>query len=229
MPCVRHLIVCEGESEYAYLRRLQSFLDAQPLPDGASLTPIIFIGPRQAVAKTGAFGKIKGAFSKIRGENERAPSIQIWADFDLYHRNYRGCAKAYAKKPEGIPDFHFSFHNFEDFLALHLSGAQLAEWLRYGNATGRNHFTSPLHARDYLPEMQRIIPDYQKGTLSPDFISWASLQNLKANLHHQPSSNPHNLQGIRSFAAFLIEQIEQAYPGRLSPVSVAAATPPSSP
>ena len=91
MPCVRHLIVCEGESEYAYLRRLQSFLDAQPLPDGASLTPIIFIGPRQAVAKTGAFGKIKGAFSKIRGENERAPSIQIWADFDLYHRNYQHC------------------------------------------------------------------------------------------------------------------------------------------
>ena len=229
MPCVRHIIVCEGESEHAYLQRLQSFLDAQPLPDGTFETPIRFIGPTQAVAKTGAFGKIKGTFSKTRKENKKAPSIQIWADFDLYHRNDRDCAGEYAAKTSGIPDFLFSFHNFEDFLALHWRGAQLAEWLRYGSSAGRNHFAAPLHADDYLPEIRRLFPDYQKGALSPDFISWASLQNLKTNLHHQPSSNPHNLQGIRSFAAFLIEQIEQAYPDKLSSVSVAVATPPSSP
>jgi hypothetical protein len=223
MPCDRRIIiiviVCEGESERAYLQRLQSFLQPQT-PDPVPLRFVV-----GEVANKGTFGILKSAFNKTRRDNKKS-SIQIWADFDLYHRNDHRCADNYAAKTAGIPDFLFSFHNFEDFLALHLSGAQLAEWLRYGNATGRNHFTSPLHARDYLPEMQRIIPDYQKGTLSPDFISWASLQNLKANLHHQPSSNPHNLQGIRSFAQFLIEQIELAYPGSLSPVSVS--TPPSS-
>jgi hypothetical protein len=229
MPCVRHLIVCEGESEHAYLQRLQSFLDAQPLPDGTFETPIRFIGPMQAVAKTGAFGKLKGAFNKTRKANKTAPSIQIWADFDLYQRNDCGCADEYAAKTSGIPDFLFSFHNFEDFLALHSSGSQLAEWLRYGSPAGRNHFAAPLHSKNYEPEIERIFPGYRKGTLSPDFISWASLQNLKANLHHQPSSNPRNLQGIRSFAEFLIDQIEQAYPDKLSPASVSAAAPQSSP
>ena len=222
MPCVRHLIVCEGDSEYAYLQRLQSFLEPQT-PD----LRLVFSASSE-IAGNGTFGVVKSAFNRTR-RNQRCASIQIWIDFDLYHRNERGCAKAYAKKPEGIPDFHFSFHNFEDFLALHWSGEQFAAWLRYGSPAGRNHFAAPLHARDYVPEIKRIFPDYQKGALSPDFISWASLQNLKANLHLQPSSNPHNLQGIRSFAAFLIDQIEHAYPGKLSPASVSAATPPSSP
>lgn len=227
MPCVRHIIVCEGESERAYLQRLQSFLDAQPLPDGTFEPPIRFIVG--AVANKGTFGVLEGAFKKVRKANKTARSIEIWTDFDLYHRNDHGCSNNYAAKTAGIPDFLFSFHNFEDFFALHWSGAQLADWLRYGSPERKNHFTAPLHARDYLPEMQRIFPDYQKGTLSPDFISWESLQNLKANLGCQPSSNPHNLQGIRSFARFLIEQIELAYPGKLSPASVSAATPPSSP
>lgn len=226
MPCVRHIIVCEGESEHAYLQRLQSFLDAQPLPDDTFETPIRFIGPMQAVAKTGAFGKSKSAFNKIRKANKTASSIQIWADFDLYHRNDLCCADEYAAKTAGIPDFLFSFHNFEDFLALHWSGAQLEEWLRYGSVMGRNHFAAPLHARDYEPEIQRIFPGYRKGELSPDFISWASLGNLKQNLKHEPSSNPHNLHDIRSFAKFLIAEIERAYPGKLSSASVSAATSP---
>ena len=170
MPCVRHIIVCEGESEYAYLQRLGSFLNAQPLPDGTFETPIRFIGPTRAVAKTGSFRTIKRAFNKTRKENKRAPSIQIWADFDLYHRNDRDCAGGYAAKTSGIPDFLFSFHNFEDFLALHWSGAQLAEWLRYGSPAGRNHFAAPLHSKNYEPEIERIFPGYRKGTLSPDFI-----------------------------------------------------------
>lgn len=223
MPSVRHIIVCEGESEHAYLQRLQSFLEPQT-PD----LPLVFSVPRSGIAGNGTFGVVKSAFNKTRRDNEKS-SIQVWVDFDLYHRNDRDCAGEYAAKTSGIPDFLFSFHNFEDFLALHWSGAQLAEWLRYGSSAGRNHFAAPLHADDYLPEIRRLFPDYQKGALSPDFISWASLQNLKANLHHQPSSNPHNLQGIRSFAAFLIQQIEQAYPGKLSPASVSAAAPPSSP
>jgi hypothetical protein len=38
---------------------------------------------------------------------------------------------------------------------------------------------------------------------------------LKRNKSQQPSTNPHNLQGIRSFADFIIAEIERAYPGSL--------------
>lgn len=216
MPCVRHIIVCEGESEHAYLQRLQSFLDAQPIPGGAFEAPLRFISKDEAIAQGGSFAKLDKTFRRLRKENKTARSLQIWADFDLYHRNEKDCADLYAEKPKGIPDFLFSFHNFEDFFALHHCGDQLAEWLRYGSLEGQGHFTTPLHSDKYVPEIERIFPGYGKGDVHPDFISWASLKNLKANLGHQPSaSNPHSLSGICSFAGFLIEQLERAYPGAL--------------
>lgn len=215
MPTTRHIIVCEGESEWAYLQRLQGFLDDQPLEQGAFEPPLRFIVPERVIVKAGSFGKVKSRYNKMRKENKNT-SIQIWADFDLYHRNDLQCADNYAAKTAGIPDFFFSFHNFEDFFALHFDGQALAEWLQFGSTAGLRHFTTPLHANGYLPEIKRIFPDYAKGHLPPDFVSWPSLRNLKANLAHQPSwSNPHQLQGIRSFAEFLIQQLEQAYPGHL--------------
>jgi hypothetical protein len=221
MPVTRHIIVCEGESEWTYLQRLQSFLDREGVPPGAFETPLRFIGPEHAMAKNGTFGKLVGTFKKKRTEN-RGRSIQVWADFDLYHRNDVRCAEQYAAKTDGIPDFLFSFHNFEDFFALHFDGEPLAEWLRFGGTSGLRHFTTPLHSDGYLPEIKRIFPGYAKGGLPADFVAWASLRNLKANLGHQPSgSNPHNLQGIRSFAEFLTREIERAYPGKLDPPPVA--------
>lgn len=218
MPCIRHIIVCEGESECAYLQRLQGFLDQRPLAEGTFEPPLQFIVPERVIVKNGAFGKMKSRYNKTRRENKKAPSIQIWADFDLYHRNDLRCAEHYAAKTAGIPDFHFSFHNFEDFFALHSDGQQLAEWLQFGGAAGLRHFTTPLHSDGYLREIKRIFPGYAKGGLPADFVSWASLRNLKANLGHQPSgSNPHNLQAIRSFAEFLIREIEHAYPNALQP------------
>ena len=215
MPVTRHLIVCEGESEWAYLQRLQSFLDREGVPPGAFETPLRFIGPEHAKAKTGSFGKIKSAYNQTRKANKKARSIQIWADFDLYHRNDKHCAEHYAVKTAGIPDFLFSFHNFEDFFALHSDGDALAEWLQFGGQSGLRHFTTPLHSDGYLREIKRIFPGYRKNVLPADFVNWGSLRNLKANLGHQPMSNPQSLQGVRSFAAFLIDQLERAYPGAL--------------
>ncbi|MBE2203057.1 MAG: hypothetical protein IAE94_01780 [Chthoniobacterales bacterium] len=229
MPCTRHIIVCEGESEHAYLQRLQSFLDSQPLPPDTFEAPLRFIGPMHAVAKTGSFGKIKSAYNRTRTDNRKIPSIQVWADFDLYHRNDYHCADNYAAKTAGIPDFLFSFHNFEDFFALHFDGAPLAEWLKFGGPGGLRHFITPLHSEGYLPEIKRIFPGYGKGSLPADFVSWESLRNVKANLGHQPATNPHNLQGIRSFAEFLIHEIERFYPGSLNPVAVPPAPAPAPP
>jgi hypothetical protein len=174
--------------------------------------PLRFIVPERVIAKSGAFGRLKSRYNKTRKDNARTRSIQIWADFDLYHRNDKRCAELYAAKTAGIPDFLFSFHNFEDFFALHWNGQCLDEWLRFG---GRGHFATPLHAAGYLPEIKRIFPGYSKGDLPADFITWLSLKNLKANLAHQPTCNPHNLQGILGFADFLIREVDRAYPGAL--------------
>jgi len=214
MPATRHHIVCEGESEWTYLKRLQGFLDDLELPPGTFETPLQFIVPERQIVKNGSFGKIKSRYNKTRKENKNA-AIHIWADFDLYHRNDKHCAEHYSTKTDGIPDFLFSFHNFEDFFALHFDGLTLTEWLSFGGSAGFRHFITPLHSDGYLPEIKRIFPGYGKGGLPANFVSWASLKNLKANLGHQPKSNPHNLNGIRSFAEFLIGEIEHAYPGKL--------------
>ena len=212
MPCTRHIIVCEGESEWAYFQRLQSFLDQQPLANGVFETPLRFIVPQRVIVKNGNFGHLQNRYRRERQANRNA-SIQIWTDFDLYHRNDNHCAELYTRKPNGIPNFLFSFHNFEDFFALHFDDAHFQQWLDFGN---RGHFTSPLHSVGYLPEIRMIFPDYNKGTLPADFITWNSLQNLKRNRNHQPSSNPHNLQGIRAFVDFVLGEIEAAYPDSLT-------------
>lgn len=211
MPSTRHLIVCEGKSERTYLQRLQSFLDQQEVQGSGFETPLRFIAPKRVIVKTGTFGKLKSRFNQARKENRRS-SIQIWADFDLYHRNDKKCAELYAKKTAGIPDFLFSYHNFEDFFALHWDAPFLDDWIRFGN---EGHFNSPLHAEGYLPEIKRIFPGYSKASLAPDFITWDALKNVKRNRSHQPKSNPHNLQGLGSFADFLISEIERAFPGSL--------------
>ena len=212
MPCTRHIIVCEGESEWAYLQRLQSFLEKQPSADGEFEPALRFIVPERVIVKNGTFGKLKSRYNQTRSDNKRA-SIKIWADFDLYHRNDKSCADNYSRKTAGIPDFHFSFHNFEDFFALHWDGEPFQQWLQFGQC---GHFATPLHSDAYLPEIKQIFPDYGKGELPPDFITWESLKNLKQNKSQQPSTNPHNLQGIRSFADFLIAEIERAYPDSLA-------------
>jgi hypothetical protein len=213
MACTRHIIVCEGESEWTYLQRLQGFLDQQPLADGAFEPPLLLIAPMQAIAKGGKFSTLKNQYSATRIGNRRS-SILIWADFDLYHRNDNRCADDYARKTAGIPDFLFSYHNFEDFYALHADGDRFQDWLRFG---AEGHFATPLHSAGYLPEIRRIFPGYGKGDLPADFISWDSLRNLKRNKCHHPRSNPHHLQGLGCFADFLIGEIERAYPGALNP------------
>ena len=65
MPTVRHIIVCEGESEWAYLQRLQGFLEDQEVPAGTFESPLHFIGPVSAIAKNGSFGKIKADYLRI--------------------------------------------------------------------------------------------------------------------------------------------------------------------
>jgi len=210
MPSTRHLIICEGESERAYHQRLQAFLDQQPLPSGSFEPPLRIFAPPTAVAQSGKFSALKRCYSDVRRENKKI-TIRIWADFDLYLRNDHHCATHYRRKNTSLPDFLFSFHNFEDFLALHLADEPFTRWLEFGR---RGHFENPLHSPDYHREFETILPGYRKAGLPPDFISWPALARIKRRLTHQPIPRSHDLGGIDKFADFLIAEIERAYPGR---------------
>jgi len=216
MKPVRHIIVCEGESEWVYLQRLQSFINSLPTPDGTYEVPLQFIPPARAIAKSGKFSSVIKNYRARFRENKNS-SIQVWVDFDLYHRNDNKNADLYKLKQTqhpNTPDFHFSFHNFEDFLALHFDDAHFNEWKRIFHANG--HFNTPLHETDYMPAFKTMLPAYRKGDLPAGFVSKDSLARLKKNTASQPRSNPENLRNIKNFADFLINQIETAFPTLLA-------------
>jgi hypothetical protein len=156
MP-MRFIIVCEGESEWTYLQRLQGFLDKQELPPDIFEAPLIFTAPRPALAKSGSFGKMTTIYKETRSRY-RNTAIHIWVDFDLYHRNDQKSATHYAAKAAGIPDFHFSFHNFEDFYALHFDGVALRQWQQFGGPEGKRHFDIPQAMRLRLNEYSPVTP-----------------------------------------------------------------------
>ena len=147
------ILVCEGESEFAYIQELNRLL--RELEINAILQPIC-IG-------TGFFANVVATYKSIRKNNPRT-TIFIWVDWDIYARNERGCNTTYAHKPDGIPDFCFSRQNFEDFLATHLPEDELNHWLEVCRQNG--HLEHPLHGEEYLPLFKNyLFPEYSKGNL----------------------------------------------------------------
>lgn len=209
MAIVRHIFVCEGTSEQTYIQRLQSFIEKLPTRDGTAFPTLIFVAPnRTHIANGGQYQALKRTYGNVRKRNPRS-QITVWTDFDLYHRDDGGCAIAYAGKGHAMPDFHFSFHNFEDFISLHFDGDLFEEWYRWGQ---EGHFGNPQPSEAGRVLINKLIPDYQKGTLPADFINKRRLMNLRTNLSRQPRSNPHGLQGVKSFAEFVIQELHRHHP-----------------
>lgn len=212
-----YIMVCEGFSERAYLQRLQSFLDAQT-EDWS--VPLRFI-PKLPVNSDGdengggLYTNVTRCYKQQRKENKKS-KIEVWVDHDIYVRQdsapERRNVASYMGKPAGIPDFVFSFHNFEDFLALHLDDAAIQRW---HTAFDPAHVAKPLHSVDYLPLYESVIPGYRKGDLSPDFITRDSLSRMKANLARPLVPTPADPR-FGSFARFLIDQIDAAFPRLLT-------------
>ena len=208
MSSVRHIFVCEGYSERAYIKSLQAFLEKLPTAHGAWTVPLQFFTKDDYVAGNGSYGALEKCYHKAKAEN-RNSKVNIWADFDLYQRDDAGCSRRYAIKGMSLPDFHFSFHNFEDFIALHTSGDELREWLSLGN---EGYFENPAPSPEHSELIKKIVKGYRKGSLPADFVTKERLMNLKANLSSQPKSNPHRLQNIGKFADFLVGQLERHHP-----------------
>ncbi len=160
------LVICEGNSERAYLQELNRYLNEsnislhfQPYPSNG-----------------GQYKMVVSQYRRIRKANPRS-EIDIWVDLDRYKRNDARDMDNYQNKPLGIPDFLFSHMNFEDFLVMHLESSKVREW--HNSCISRNHFSVPSHSSEYLPQFKVFLEDsYTKGSI-PFQIDETSLNYLK--------------------------------------------------
>lgn len=166
------LVVCEGLSEENYIRALMQARECLGIR-----TNII---PKNA--GNGQCSHVVGKFKEVCRQNKnKAEQVRVWVDDDLYKRNYtdedRRCAEAFKKVlPDIKQKFFFSSHNFEDFLALHLSDDRLGEWIDI--CRSRNHFSLPMYSEEYIPLVQKhLFPNYGKGDL-PFELNEAAFRNL---------------------------------------------------
>ena len=215
----QYIVVCEGYSERAYLKRLQSFLDkmAPEWPVPLQFIPIMAKNPDGTDKGGGNYSNVTSCFRQQRKGNKKA-SIEIWVDHDIYFRQTsapeRRNRESYLKKPAGIPDFRFSIHNFEDFLVLHMEDSAVQRWHAAFDPAG--HVATPLHSKAYMPLYAPVLPGYRKGDLSSDVITKESLLRLKGNLAKPLIPAPAD-PSFRSFAHFLIDNIDAAFPTLLVP------------
>lgn len=225
-----YVVICEGPSEARYLVLLNRFLKKLPPmpnenPGEPSLgmnNPLRFNLPFLGDAsndKTSDYagrcvgsGKCKNllkAWRWVYKDNKRS-SLMVWADWDLYARNDEECFTQYASKPASVPDFFFSFQNFEDFLAMHFDDVLFEEW--QNKMSEERHWENPLHANEYLTKFKELFPEYEKGELQEEFVSVKSLNNMRRHAKDSMGIFPDGGIGFRSFAAFISGELHRFYP-----------------
>ena len=169
------IIVCEGPSERAYIQELNRYLEEEEIP-------LNFI-PRPS--NGGLYTLVQKKYREVR-KNNRSTRIIIWVDWDRYQRNDNCDMDNYQSKPDDIPNFLFSYQNFEDFLSMHCNRSEMQKW--WSSCVSRNHFTTPSHSKEYIPVFVTFIGGhYSKGEL-PITIDRQSLNNLK--IHQRDTSIP---------------------------------------
>ena len=204
----KHIIICcEGGSEQLYIQQLNALLASVESSDETRFVqPLIF---HPVLVACGEFTPVMRIIRSERVNNPRT-KLQVWVDYDLYHpKRKESKRQKYLSRPKGVPAFHFSFHNFEDFLILHYPPDLLQEWKSMFTDTG--HFSQPLHHKEYRNRFSAILPDYKKGSLPSQFVNAVTLGNLKRNLPGRiilPSDEP----DFQDFAGFLLDELNIAYP-----------------
>ena len=111
--------------------------------------------------------------------SNRKSDIYVWVDKDNYVRE-KQCIEAYSRKKTNIPEFWFSWMNFEDFLMLHSNTDELKEYFEQLDAL--HHFSHPLTAEDHGKIFRQYFPNYEKGELPFD-LNKKFLSNLFKNLN----------------------------------------------
>ena len=179
------LIICEGDSEYAYVQEVNRYLN-----DAGSRR--VFIARN---AGGGYFGNIRQYCRALK--TKRNGRTFVLADADIYERNDRGCGDQYAAEKEIVPPFLFQRWNFEEFLLLHCSREVVLDWLEIAKASG--HLASPKHSEEFMPifadfceahadRLGFVLP-YEKGDV-PFPLDATRIANLQANTAE--FSHPHS-------------------------------------
>jgi len=220
------IIVCEGKNDASYLNALQRFVENDiPLPPG-QLDPFLRFVPFPELEGTctGQYDKIVAAYNSATEIFAPTP-VEIWVDADIYIRNeafnsdpskFNGTE--YVNRLSDIPVFFFSYHNFEDFLALHYDGETFQEWKRCvlmapNESSSLPHHDSPLPRSEYAPLFQKVFPRYSKKKKVPFDLSLERLSNLRCNLKDPDVQTMSQLlqPGI-VFGEHLLQLFDEAYP-----------------
>jgi len=161
-------VVCEGASEKAYIQKLNRYLEEEDIP--------LHFFPRPS--NGGQYTQVVRKFKEARKNNSTA-RILIWVDWDRYRRNDNADMDYYRKRSKDIPDFLFSYMNFEDFLSMHLDRDEMEKW--WTSCNGRHHFDTPSHSKEYMPAFRSFIGEtYDKGEI-PIEIDCHNLGNLRSH------------------------------------------------
>lgn len=164
------IVVCEGDSERAYINELNRLLYRDPYGYPMQAFSAVPVG-------TGHFNEVKRTYLAERRAN-RSSTVVVWVDWDIYLRNDRQNGTKYRGKQK-IPDFYFSVMNFEDFLMLHCSREQLDSWVDL--CASREHYAKPMHADEYEPLVRQYWPSYRKGEL-PFELTAERVQKMFQNI-----------------------------------------------
>ena len=168
-------VICEGDSEEAFLQELNKYLKDKEI----KLTFIIFnVG-------TGYYNQVKAKYNEVKKRNRSQQLIAIWVDKDIYLRNDKDNLTKYNNR-KGVPSFCFTYMNYEDFLTLH-NNEKLDAWTDM--CCRKNHFKTPVHSTEYMPLfVEKIFPNYKKGEL-PFEMNGETLKILFRN-NRKAEGNP---------------------------------------
>lgn len=220
------IVVCEGKSDVSYLNALQRFVENDiPLPLGEDDPLLRFVPyPELLGTCTGAYDKIVEAYYEAK-EVFAPDSVEIWVDADIYIRNealnadptkFNGTE--YQNRPKDIPMFLFSYHNFEDFIALHCDDKTFGLWKSnvlqaLGTDSGKSHHDHPLTRAEHAPLFQKVLPHYSKRK-TPFTLSVERLANLRRHLQDPEVQDMTSfLQPGRAFGERLLQLFDKYYPG----------------
>ena len=179
-----YLIICEGDSEFAYIQELNRFLNEQGFP-------IVFIAHN---AGGGGFKILRQVCRALK--TRRNGRTFIMADKDIYHRDDNGNGSMYEKEKDTVPPFLFQTWNFEDFLLMHCPAGVISVWRVEAERSG--HKAVPLHGSDYMPIFSVFCEDnktalnfmfpYEKGdipfTLTKQHIDQLLTNNTQDSFPH---------------------------------------------
>lgn len=184
-----YIIICEGNSEFAYIQKLNRFLAEKQYH-------FTFVPKR---AQTGHFTEVEKKYRKEKKNNKKC-EIKIWVDKDTYARDDLNDQVKYESSPLK-ENFLFSTMNFEDFLALHMDETTLENWHQV--CCQKKHHTDPMVESEYLPLVKKhLFPEYKKGDV-PFEITEQILERL---LKHNKYPNYFCRCGFADFLEELMEK-----------------------